>query len=449
MRTIELIQESDALLRRLFPICRSITGDGVRETLKIVQEYCSDFQIVEYESGTQVYDWTIPKEWNIKDAYIKDSSGNRIVDFQKCNVHVVSYSTPILKKMKFEDLKTHLHTLPKLPDAIPYRTSYYKEDWGFCLSQNQYDQLDIDDEYEVCVDSTLNPGSLTLAEAILPGKRKEEILLSSYCCHPSLANDNLSGVVLTTLLVKELKKLDLEYTYRIVILPETIGAIAYLFHNEEKMKKVKGGFVITTVAGPGKFGYKQTFQENHEIDRVSRLTFREYGIDFVEYPFVPDGSDERQYSSPGFRIPVGTICKDKYYEYPYYHTSLDNLDFVKSENLIQTLQLYLSAIEKLEKNVVYKSLNPYCEAQLGKRGLYPQTGGSINQLMESNDSVPGEKKSFQLRYKDELDTILWILFYSDGENSILDIAEKIDTPFQQILELCNKLEKENLLESIE
>ena len=449
MQFSKTIKTSDEILNRLFLICRSITGNGVRESLGIIKEYIPELSIQEFPTGKQVFDWTIPKEWNIRDAYVKDEAGNRIIDFKKCNVHVMSYSIPVDSRMSFEELNSHLYTLPKLPEAIPYRTSYYKENWGFCLSHNQYLQLDKTIQYEVKIDSSLTNGYLTLGDLILKGKTEEEILISTYCCHPSLANDNLSGVVLFTLLYNELKKLDLKYTYRFVILPETIGAITYLAQNQEAMKKVIGGFVLTTLGGPGKFGYKETFLGNHLIDRAVRLTFRDFEIDYIAYPFVPDGSDERQYSSPGFRIPVSTISKDKYYEYDYYHTSLDNLDFVKSEYLIQSLELYLSAIGKIEKNETYVNLNPNGELQLGKRGLYPETGGAINQRVSETVGVANGDSTvsltFKSSYKDELDSILWFLFLADGTKDLISISEKTGIPVEQLAEIAEKFKLAGLI----
>ena len=430
-------QVAEDLLGRLFPICRSITGNGVRQSLQILREYAPELQIHEYPSGTQVYDWRIPKEWNIRDAYIKDKEGQRLVDFQKSNLHVMSYSVPVQGSFSFEDLKPRLHSLPLLAEAIPYRTSYYKEDWAFCVRDSQLADFDPKGEYEVCIDSELKKGSLTLADALLRGTSGvQEYLISTYCCHPSLANDNLSGLVLTVLLFNELKKRKLRHNYRFVIAPETIGAISYLAHNEKAMRNIKGGFVITTVAGPGKYGYKQTFLGNHAIDRVIRQSFQEKGLDYISYPFVPNGSDERQYSSPGFRIPMATICKDKYYEYEYYHTSLDDLDFIKVEYLLQSLELYLSAIEKLEEEQIYRSLFPCGEVQLGKRGLYPKTGGALHQQALSKEKQNGKAPAFD---PDPIDSLSWFLFLCDGEHSLGDISEKSQVPKEYLETLADQL----------
>lgn len=428
-----VIKETDALLQRLFPICRSITGDGVRQSLSILHEI-ADFDIKEIPSGTRCYDWTVPDEWNVRDAYVEDSSGKKVIDFQKNNLHLVSYSVPIDKKMSFQELEKHLHTLPRLADAIPYRTAYYDGGgWGFCLSHNQLEGMDKNDEYYVKIDSSLKPGKLTYGECVINGKSGQEFLISTYCCHPSLANDNLSGMVLWTLLIRELASWDTRHTYRFIIIPETIGSIAYLSQNEEAMKKVDGGFILTSVAGPSEFGYKPTYLGNSLIDKIVHNTFNELGMEYVSYPFDIN-SDERQYSSPEFRIPMGTICKDKYSEYIQYHTSLDNLDFISAENLIKTLKIYLAAIRKLEMNLTYTA-RLKCEPMLSKRGLYPKIGGMLKQgaaAIEKNQN--------------ELDANKWVLFYSDGKTSLVDIAEKTKIPIKELYESAEKLRENKLLE---
>ena len=444
-------EKANSLLKRLFPICRSITGNGVRQTLSILLEDI-DFDLHEVPSGTSCYDWTVPDEWNIRDAYVKDSSGKRVIDFQANNLHVVNYSTPIDALMSFDELSKHLFSLPDLPDAIPYRTSYYNKTWGFCLTHKQYLALDKKEQYTVRIDSTLEPGSLTYGEGIIKGTSGQEFLISTYTCHPSLGNDNLSGVVLWALLFKALSQQKLRHSYRFVILPETIGSIVYLSRNESLAKKLSGGFITSTVAGPGKFGYKRSFLSNHLIDRVVRKTFQELDLEYIEYPFDVNGSDERQYSSPAFRIPIGTITKSKYYEYTNYHTSLDNLDFISAENLVQTLKLYILAIEKLEQNKTYRSRMPYGEPMLGKRGLYPQIGGSINQkaanMSTPHGSRPYEVSVEQIIYGDELDALRWLLFYCDGQTPLLDISEKTNLPMRQLSAIAEKLLEQNLLEIV-
>jgi aminopeptidase-like protein len=444
------VTQADDLLRRLFPICRSITGTGLRATLGLLRKI-SDFFLTEIPSGTVCYDWTVPDEWNVRDAFVADAKGRRIIDFKANNVHLVNYSIPFDGTLTFDELVPHLHTLPDLPNAIPYRTTYYNRTWGFCLTHEQFQTLDKKEKYHVVVDATLAPGSLTYGEALLPGQTGQEFLVSTYVCHPSLANDNLSGVVLWTLLLAELRKRELHHSYRFVIAPETIGALAYIARNEEAVRGLSGGFVATTVAGPGCFGYKSTWRGDSVIDRAIRLTFKELGLEYIEYPFEVNGSDERQYSTPGLRVPVGTICKDKYYEYPYYHTSLDNLDFISAGNLVETLKLYLLAIEKLEQNRTYRSLNPIGEPMLGKRGLYPQTGGAIKQKAASA-AIHAERgyvvDAGNILYGSELDAIRWVLFYADGATLLLEVAEKTGLPMQQLHEVAEKLVAGGLLEEV-
>jgi len=431
---IDYIKELGTYLKRLFPIIRSITGNGNRETLKILQEIIP-LDIKEYPTSQKVYDWTIPKEWNIKDAWIKDSQGNKIIDFKDSNLHVVSYSTSIHKKMDFSELKENIHYLENLPDAIPYRTSYYNETWGFCVSYNQYKELFKEDEkYEICIDSTLKNGSLSLGELLINGKSKKEYLISCYICHPSMANDSLSGVLVTAFIAKELLKIQdkLEHSYRIVFVPETIGAIAYCANNEKQMKDIDNGLVITTCGGLGEFGYKQSWQEDDFINSMIEDVFKQNNIEFKIYPFDVHGSDERQYSSQGFKINCATISKDRYYEYDYYHTSLDNLDFVKAENLNKTLDLYLQLINKMDKNMVFKNLYPNCEVMLSKHNLYPKTGGAI---------LPNSKVSV-------LDIILWTLYYSDGTMSLYDISKKLDIDIELVYKEVKNLENKKIIKNI-
>jgi aminopeptidase-like protein len=445
-----LADEAQDLLERLFPICRSLTGDGVRQTLAILREV-AEFDIKEVPSGTQVYDWVIPDEWNIRSGYLETLSGERIVDFADNNLHVVNYSIPVDQELSFDELEPHLHSLPDLPEAVPYRTTYYDRQWGFCLTHRQFMQLDPDARYHAFIDSTLEPGGMTYGETLLEGTSGTEFLVSTYCCHPSLANDNLSGIVLWALLLRELRQRDqTRHSYRFIIVPETIGAIAYLNLHEAEMRRVAGGFIPTTVAGPGSFGFKHTFLGDHLIDRVIAQTFTELDLDHVAYPFDVNGSDEAHYSAPFFRIPIGTICKDKYYEYDYYHTSLDNLEFIRSENLVESLKLYMSAIEKLELNRCYRSLYPYSEPMLGKRGLYPRTGGTIKQRavdlnkghLERAYTISGKS----VIYGNELDAIRWLMFHGDGNNTLLDIAEKTGLPVRQLYETAEMLCSRGLME---
>ena len=444
----KLVKEADDLLKQIFPICRSITGNGVRKTLSILRSV-TDFEIKEVPSGTKVYDWEIPNEWNVQDAYVENSSGERVIDFKKNNLHLLNYSIPFNEKVSFNELKQHLFTLPDFPNAIPYRTSYYHKRWGFCIAHNELKKFDENDTYHVNIKSSLKPGNLTYGEYFIKGNTDKEILCSTYCCHPSLGNDNLSGPVLWILILRELKNKKTNYSYRFVIAPETIGAITYLAKNEKNMKKVHAGFIFTCVAGPGKFSYKSSYLKNHTIDRIVHETMKKAKIDYLIYPFDINGSDERQYSSPSFRIPIGTICKDKYYEYNNYHTSLDNLDFIKSEYLIETFNIYkkiFSNIEKLDemeiKSIEIKSVNkhkkgalvslcPSGEPFLSKRNLYSTLGG--RHLQPAHEPKINHEKRI---YKDEekqftgkdMSAVLWLMFSADGSKNIKDISKitKID-----------------------
>jgi aminopeptidase-like protein len=428
---------AQALLERLFPICRSITGDGVRTTLAVLQEH-APWRIEEYRSGTPVYDWTVPREWVIRDAWIAGPNGERVIDFRRNNLHVVGYSVPVRERMAFAQLRPHLHSLPATPDAIPYRTSYYQESWGFCLSERQLAALDPAAEYEVVIDSELKDGALTLADCVLPGESGHEFLVSAYCCHPSMANDNLSGVIVATLLLRELaSRPRRRHGWRFVMLPETIGAITYLAHHEAEMKRVAGGFVVTTCGGRGRFGVKQSYLGNHLVDRAAGIALRDAGVEALRYPFAPDGSDERQYSSPAFRIPVTTISKDKYYEYPFYHTSLDDLGFVTGATLADSFALYRDAIDVIEQNRVLRSRNPHGEPQLGRRGLYPQTGGALHQQR------PGAAQAVVDR---EVEVISWIMFLADGTHDLIDVAERSGAPFRDVAAVARKLEAHGLVE---
>jgi aminopeptidase-like protein len=400
-------------LEKLFPITRSLSGDGNKKTLEILSEIFP-IKIKKYPSGKKVFDWKIPEEWNIKDGWIKNSKGEKIVDFKKNNLHVVGYSIPVHKKVGRKEMLSHLHFLKDLPEAIPYKTSYYKKYWGFCVSYNDFvKNFSKDDIYEVFIDSEHKNGFMLTGEIFIKGKKKDEILISTYICHPSLGNDNLSGMVTAAFLARELSKMKLNNSYRILFLPETIGSIAYLANNTEHVKKnIRGALVVTCTAGPGKFGFKETFLKNSFIDKAIVETFEEKKIKFVRYSFEPQGSDERQYSSVGFRIPSASIFKDKYYEYPYYHTSLDNLNFISPENLERTLGLYFSVIKKIDKHRTFVSTKPFGEVFLSKYKLYPTLGTTKSNVgINPTDTI-------------NLDAIRWLLFYGDGKHSLSDVAEE-------------------------
>lgn len=420
-------KEMHSLIQQLFPICRSITGNGVRKTLKMISEHIP-LKISEIPSGSKVFDWEIPKEWNIKDAYIKNKNGEKIIDFAKSNLHILHYSIPIKKKIKFEELKKNLYSIPEQPDLIPYLTSFYNENWGFCLSHKQLKNMK-DEEYEIFIDSTLENGHLTYGELKIRGESEEEVLLSCYVCHPSLCNDNLSGVSLLTFLAKKMSKMKLRYSYRFLFIPETIGAISWLSLNEKNISKIKHGLVATCVGDSGNSTYKKTREGNAEIDKIVEKVLIESGKPFKILDFWPSGSDERQFSSPGFNLKVGSLMRTVYDKFPEYHTSADNLDFVKAECLEDSFNKYLKTIYILEHNMTYKSLNPKCEPQLGKRGLYNIIGGKKH---EGVDKM----------------AIMWVLNLSDGKNSLLEISYRSKIDFIKIKNAADALYKNNLLELI-
>jgi len=410
----------------LYPICRSITGNGLRETLRSIQQIIP-VEIFEVPSGTPVFDWTVPKEWNIQDAYIKDASGQRVVDFQRSNLHVLNYSIPVHSTVPLTELKQHLLTLPEHPERIPYRTSYYKEQWGFCVTHNQLSAL-ADGDYEVCIDSTLQDGHLTYGECYLPGQSSDEVLISVHACHPSLANDNLSGLTVATSLAQLLAGKNLRYSYRFLFIPGTIGAITWLARNKETAARVRHGLVLTCIGDAGGFHYKKSRRGNAEIDRAASHVLRHCGEPAEVLEFSPYGYDERQYCSPGFNLPVGCLMRSVWGTFPEYHTSGDNLDFIHPQQLARSLRLCVSIFDVLENNRSYLNQNPCCEPQLGKRNLYRSTGG---------DSIGVE-----------INARLWVLNFSDGEHSLLDIAERSGLPFVAIHDAAELLRENGLLAEI-
>lgn len=417
-------QEMYRLISRLYPICRSVTGNGFRETLDIIKEYIP-LEVHEVPTGTKVFDWTVPKEWNIRDAYIKNLKGEKVVDFLKSNLHVVSYSVPVREVMPLEKLKAHLFTLPDYPDWIPYRTSYYKEDWGFCLTHNQFLALK-DTEYEVCIDASLQDGHLAYGEYYIQGELEDEFLISCHACHPSLCNDNLSGIAMTTCLARLLTALSLRYSYRFLFIPGTIGSITWLALNEDKAALIKHGLVAACVGDSGKSTYKKSRQGEAEIDKAVVHVLKETGDDYEIIDFFPYGYDERQYCSPGFNLPVGCLMRTPHGRYPEYHTSADNPDFVKPEFLQDSFFKYLATVNIAENNKRYLNQNPKCEPQLGKRGLYKAIGGQKESAVS------------QL-------AMLWVLNLSDGSHTLLDIAERSQLKFETVRNAANILAKHQLL----
>ena len=419
------------LLTKLFPLCRSLTGDGVRETFRIIRERMP-LEITEIPSGTECFDWTVPDEWNIESAWIKDESGRTGVDFADCNLHVLGYSEPVSGTFTLEELKPHLHSNPNQPDVIPYLTSYYKRRWGFCLSHRQLQSLP-DGRYQVEIKSSLKKGSLTIAEALIPGKTTKEIILTCYTCHPSMANDSLSGVVLNVELFKYLsRRQNNHFSYRFIFAPETIGTIAYLARNKDRViANTHCVLVLTCVGGPGAFTYKRTKLNDHPLDKIAENVLKHSGKEHKILDFFLPGSDERQYSTPGFNIPAASLMKAAY-GFPEYHTSADDLQLVTKESLEATFALHTQVLEGLEGNLTYQNLKPFCEPFLSKYGLYETIGGQ---------KTPG-------RHLDTTKQILYILNYSDGTHSLVDIAEKGGFNLLDLIETAQVLEAKGLLKKI-
>jgi len=413
------------LLEKLYPICRSITGDGLRKSLQIIQNNIP-LTINEVPSYTEVFDWIVPKEWNINDAWIKNSNGEKIIEFNDSNLHVLNYSIPVDKKITFDELKSHLHTLPEQPDLIPYRTSYYEEQWGFCLSHNQFLSME-DDLYHVKIDSVLEEGSLSYGELFIQGDMDKEVLISCHVCHPSLANDNLSGVSVATHLAKYLLDEDLQYSYRFLFIPGTIGSITWLAHNEDQLKNIKYGLVLSCVGDEGNITYKKSRDEKAEINRVVAKVLEDSNEEYEIRDFSPYGYDERQFCSPAFNLPVGCFMRTPFGEFPEYHTSADNTDFVEPETLSDSLSKLIDTIFVIENNKKFLNQNPKCEPNLGKRGLYEHIGG---------DTDKGIDKM----------ALLWVLNLSDGSNTLLDIAERSNMDFKAIKKAADALLDVELLE---
>lgn len=404
-------QDMIALIERLYPICRSITGAGVRDTLSILKELIP-LEIREVPTGTPVFDWVVPKEWNIRDAYVKNRDGERVIDFKKHNLHVVGYSMPVRRTMPLAELKQHLFSLPDQLDWIPYRTSYYNESWGFCITHRQLLSL-TEGDYEVCIDSTLEPGQLTYAECYIPGDTEDEVLFFAHVCHPSLCNDNLSGVAVAAQLARHLLGTKTKYSYRFLFAPATIGSITWLAQNESRLARIRHGLVMAVLGDAANMTYKKSRRGNAEIDRAVLHVLQHKAQGHTVLEFSPYGYDERQFCSPGINLPMGRLTRSPNGGYPEYHTSADNLDIMSAEALQDSLATYLAVIEVLEKNRRYMNLRSKCEPQLGKRGLYRKTGGHKD--IGSHEFA-----------------LLWVLNQSDGDHTLLDIAERANLPFSII-----------------
>jgi aminopeptidase-like protein len=415
------------LVEELFPICRSITGNGVRQTLAILQRSIP-LEVNEVPSGVTVLDWTVPREWNIRNAYIARCDGTHVVDFAANNLHIVQYSRPIDAIMPLTELRPHLHTLPDQPDWIPYRTSYYAENWGFCLTHSQLSSL-ADGPYRVVIDSDLGPGHLSYGELMIPGESEDTVLFSSHICHPSLANDNLSGIAVATMLARHLTTLRPRHSYRFLFIPGTIGSLTWLARNEDKVRHIVHGLVLSCLGDAGGMTYKKSRRGDAAIDRIVVHVLRHEEVPHRIRPFTPYGYDERQYCSPGFDLPVGCLMRTPNGEYPEYHSSADNLSLLRPESLAHSLAVLRRVVAVIEGDAVYRNRNPKGEPQLGRRGLYAAMGG---QRAASYDQM----------------ALLWVLNLADGRHSLLDMAERAGVPFATIRAAADALVGAELLEPI-
>jgi aminopeptidase-like protein len=418
-------EELYKLVAELYPICRSITGDGVRRTLEIVDREIG-LEVHEVPTGTQVLDWTVPREWNVRDAWVAAPSGERVIDFQASNLHLVSYSVPVRATVSLAELKEHLFTLPDQPDRVPYRTSYYAERWGFCTSQRVADGL-AEGDYEVCVDSTLADGHLTYGERLVEGETRDEVLVSCHVCHPSLANDNLSGIAVASRLARLLAEGPRpRHSYRFLFIPGTIGSITWLARNEDHLGRIRHGLVLSGLGDPGGFTWKRSRRGDTEVDRAVAHVLGRSGRPHQLVDFSPYGYDERQYCSPGFNLPVGRLSRTPFATYPEYHTSADDLDFVGPAQLQESLEVCREVVQVLEGNRTYVNLSPKGEPQLGRRGLYGQIGGRSD----------AEERQMAM---------LWVLNLSDGDSTLLEVAERAGLPFALVADVAGVLEEAGLL----
>ena len=416
--------ELQAMVGKLYPICRSITGEGVRRSLRLLQEI-APLELREVPTGTPVFDWVVPREWTFRSARLLGPDGEVVLDAARCNLHVLNYSAPFQGRVPLEQLQEHLHSLPDKPALVPYRTSYYKTAWGFCLSEDQRRRL-LPGEYRVEIDTALADGSLTYGELVVQGAQPDEVLVSTHTCHPSLANDNCAGMAMCAALARLVGATRPRYTYRFLFVPGTIGAIAWLALNEERARRIRHGLVAACVGDSGRLTYKRSRRGSAEIDRAVALVLARSGEEHELRDFVPYGYDERQYCSPGFDLPVGSLTRTPYGEYPQYHTSADDPSLVKPEKLVDTLRRYLEVFEVLEGNRTWVNLSPRCEPQLGKRGLYGAVGGQSHTV-------------------DSQMAMLWVLNLGDGFHSLLDVAERSKLPFTALRRAARALADAGLL----
>jgi len=422
-------EEMLELMRRLYPLCRSLTGDGVRETLRLVGEVVP-LEVSEVPTGTPAFDWTVPREWNVAGAWIADGDGRRLVDFRASNLHVVGYSRPVRERMRGAELRERLHSLPEHPDWIPLRTAYWADTWGFCVTETQLEAIDPEEEYEVVIDARLENGHLTYAEALIEGQVEEEVLLSTYVCHPSLCNDNLSGIALLAFLGRQLRGCDqLRYSHRLLFSPGTIGPLVWLSRNLERLGRIRAGLAVSCAGDPGPLRYKRSRRGTAEVDRAAEHVLRRSRPGSIVEHFVPWGGDERQFCSPGFDLPVGALARTPHGLFPEYHTSADDFGLVRADALADSLAAALEILDILDRNAVYVSRSPYGEPQLGRRGLY----------REVSAGVPREEERFQR-------ALLWVLNLADGRHSLLDVAERAGMPFAVVAEAADALLAAELLE---
>ena len=425
-RTEAVGDDAYDLMRRLFPLCRSLTGDGVRATFDELEREIP-IERAEIPSGTRVFDWIVPDEWNLREAYIAHADGTRVVDSRDSTLHVVSYSEPVRTTLPLEELRERVHTLPQQPDLIPYRTSYYERTWGFCMSHAQLLALPRGD-YEVVIDSTLEPGHLIYAELEIEGEREEEVLVSTYVCHPSLANDNLSGIAVATELAKRLLERRPRHTYRFLFAPGTIGPLTWLHENRDRLERIEHGLTVSCIGDAGDLTYKRSRRGDAAVDRAMELVLRDSGAPHRLLPWEPWGGDERQFCAPGFDLPVGTLMRTPHGEFDGYHTSADSLDRIRPESLGQALDTCMQLVDVLDSNRRCLNLSPFGEPQLGRRGLYRSAGGAV--------ASPDLERA-----------LLWVLNQSDGSLTLLDIAGRSGLRYELVRRAADRLEQAGLLES--
>jgi aminopeptidase-like protein len=422
--TASIGDEAYELMGRLFPLCRSLTGEGVRATLDVIGEQIP-ITCTEIPSGTRVFDWVVPDEWNLHAAHITAPDGTRVIDLRDSTLHVVSYSEPVHTRLSLDALRERLHTLPEQPDLVPYRTSYYERTWGFCLSHRQALELQPGD-YEVLIDSTLEPGHLTYGELLIEGEEESEVLISTYICHPSLANDNLSGVAVATLLGKHLMGRRLRHRYRVLFAPGTIGPLAWLHRNRESLDRIQHGLALSCIGDEGNLTYKQSRRGDAEVDRAMEVVLRDSGAPHRMLPWEPWGGDERQFCAPGFNLPVGTLMRTPHGEFSGYHTSADGLERIRAESLADAVDRCLELVDVLESNRRCTNLSPFGEPQLGRRGLYRSAGGAV--------ATPDDERA-----------LLWVLNQSDGETSLLEIARRSGLSYPVVAGAAERLQRAELL----